>query len=82
MRRRKIEQGSRVALALKAFILARISDDGVSDGYLVPSSIPAPIQQLAVGLPPRGTLASSPLTQQRRLKLRFAMLSVVRKISQ
>ena len=49
--------------ALKAFILARVSDNGVRDGYLLPSHVPTPIQQLSLNLPPRGTMASSPLTQ-------------------
>ncbi|MGE8165993.1 hypothetical protein ACQKRQ_38370 [Paraburkholderia sp. NPDC080076] len=51
--------------ALKGFILARVSENGVNDGYLVPNSIPAAIRQLSVDLPPRGTLASSPLTEAR-----------------
>ena len=49
--------------ALVVFLLARISENGVNDGYLSPSSVPLPIQQLSADLPPRGTLASSPLTQ-------------------
>jgi hypothetical protein len=48
---------------LVAFLLARISDNGVKDGYFGPSSVPQPIRQLSADLPPRGTLASSPLTQ-------------------
>lgn len=48
---------------LVALLLARISDNGVKDGYFGPASVPQPIRQLSADLPPRGTLASSPLTQ-------------------
>lgn len=48
---------------LGALIMARISDAGVADGYLLPNQIPASLRALAANLPPRGSLASSPLTE-------------------